>query len=978
MSTSSLGRILDSGAKNQIELLYDDVSGLTDTVGTTAWTLKSLSVSAPKPDLSVFNVPLELSASATASAGVSAATATFTPFGSDTALTAPQGSSYANLTLTGTLGVGANAAAPSGVLQLSGTAAASSTFNFQHLLPVKSTDTHLSAMLALAKSAELPQWSAFQNLADGEVNQFTGSFSFDLGVKASAGRSFDLDKVVSLFDGLSGSIKASARYSLEAALGWSLYDEMTLAVGKTLTQNANWVRVRLDRTHSNSLTFNVTFGLQAEYDATDIVNVLEHALQLSPVVSLLDTIEEVLAILASGDWTTVQAKLSDAAADRLTTLVGPAWKTWVENSDDVTKFVAFANEVVSYYNGLDAKVQSLWTDILTKVGIGPDSQFQTAVAKIAAIDPSTFTLKDLLSSEWQQRLDMLEAFTGLSLEDLVLGNDSTARRALTRAVKIATQVENILTNTPSDITSAIDKMATSHGITQAVDWLAKNATSKAALEDAGLGWLRKLVSDLVGKAWDKIDDADLAKVQALAKNLQTKVLAVQDTLNAAMKKAVDLAKGDIGFSLALEMSRVSESSALLDFEFDPTNDAARSRVADKLPGGSIQALLGALDDLSDDNPVPYLIRECVITSSRVRTGGWTAMLSLFGLQKTQSMKGTRTEESRIEITNSGRSADYSGGFVQTIQSGDAVASECGVWLESTASATSLSTSAPYESAEHTLSLTFSRTDSATTARELGAFDRMLEELGFLAVGATPRPSTLVPANAQTIFSLQLKLDQGAIQALVADLGVDGMDVDFRNAAHRNFVDGTVSSSLVRPKAERGDAIAEVILSPQFASTWRDDSTNAFKEVERTNPITYEDTVLDIVVGDDFQAAYTPVRLLIQRRPKGINALGEFAQSFTAAATPTPDSLRKLARETADAFASTSGRDWDNPAFNLWLVLARLSRLNTASLTRAQGLAQIKWKTADATDYGNPTIWQLSAGVPTDLTAGRAFPISAPA
>lgn len=980
MSVSSLGRIFDAGGKNQIELIFDDIvqTGLTDPVGTDAWTLKAITVNAPKPDLSIFNVPLDLSASATATVGIEKADASFTFFGSNTPLTAPTGMSFASVKVDGTLGVSAKAAAPVGAFQLSGTAASSAAFDYQHLLPVKSTDRRFDAMLALARSAQLPQWASFQKLAPGEVDRFTANFSLDLGVKAKAGNSFDLSSVVSLFDGLSGSVKASVRYSLEAALGWSLYDEMNLTVARALTTNADWVRVRLERANRHALTFNVTFGLQAEYDATDILTVLEKAFQLSPVHSLLETATTVLTTFATGNWTAVQAKISDVIGDRLTTLVGPAWKTWVEGSDEVTKFIAFANEVVTTWNGLDAKVQSLWTDILTKVDAQPGSKFATAVGKIAAIDPATFDPKTLLSAEWLQRLTMVESFTGLNLEDLILGDQSAARRALTSAVNIARQVQSILNGTVGKINGEIDKLAQKYGVTQAINFLAANATSKAQLEASGLAWLQKMVTKLVGKAWSEINEADLAKVQALAQNLQTRVLAVQAKLNAAMKKAMSLAKGNIGFSLAFEVSRVSEFSSLLDFEFNPGDDAVRSRVAEKLPAGSVQALLNELDELKDKNPVPFLIHESVITSRRVRTGGISVFFSAFGLQVGQKIKNTRTESSRIQISDSGRVADYSGGFVQTVENNDAASSECGVWIDSDATSTSLSTAAAYDPATYSMRLTFSRTDGATTARELFAFDRLLEELGFLGVGADPRPSTLVTPGMQTIFSLQLRLGQEAIDDLIADLDAAGLDVDFRNAAHRVFVDGMISFPLVKPKAERGDAIARVILTENFAQTWNDASLQPFIEGEIATPSTLADgTLLGVVADRQIQIPYAPVQMLIQRRREGFDAVGNFAKAFQDVPkdAPTPESLTSLSRIASDSFAATSGKDWDNPAFNLWLVLARLSRTNTATLEKVQGLAQLKWKMPTDSDYGDPAVWQLTTGVPTDLTAGRAFPIA---
>lgn len=962
-----LGTIL-ANAGNQIEAVIDGAD-LDKPVGTAAHTLKSTTLQATKPDLSVFDVPLTLSASVTASADIAAGTDTFQPFG-DEPLAAPAGSSYARLKVDGTLGL-KGAVPPTGAaLQLSGSAAASGSFSYLHLLPVAQTSTCLQAYVELARTTQLPQLVDFPNLISGEVDQLTAAFAIDLGVKATAGGTFNTSSIVNLFDGLSGAVKASVQYSLEAALGWTLNEQMSLTVARAQQRNPDWIRVRLERAHKSALTFNVTFGLQAQYDATDVVTVLQRALAMSPVMGVVKTLNEVLATLATGDWEKVKSTISDYAANRLTAIAGPAWTNWLDNSQEVADFVALANKIVNFYNGLDAKVQSLWTDVLTRLKLGEGSEFADTVAKIAALDPNT-ALQNLLSPELLPALQMIESLTGKSIEELILGSSSAAADALAKAKKLAGQIQTLLTNPPQEVDDAIQKISGQFGIDKAVAFLSANATSTEKLNDAANRWLRDLVSKLVGKAFGAIGADDLQKVQTLAQKLQTQVLNAEAAINAGIQQAIAFSKGNAGFSAAFEISRVTESTALLDFEFNPANAAIVASVSASLPSGDVQKLLTSLDNAASITPLPFDIRESLITTKRMRTGAIETILTLFKLQNLQSYRSVRFDTSRLVVTNTGREAEYTGGYTLSIKGdGD---TECSTWIESHAAGAGFNPDAAYDTVAHSLRLSFGRTDQSMSDRELAAYDRLLDELGFPITDAD-KPSVVVPQNAESNIAVSLSLGPDAIQTFIQEMNDHGTGIDIRNAASRVLVDGIVTFKLFAPPRERGDVNSRIIISKTFSDTWTDSSGNALIQAGTGTQIADE----NVVVGGAVQPPYTPVLLVIRKRPDTLKSVNTLATAFPAAGL-TPSGLMLLARKSSDAFGSTTTTgEFDNPSFNLWFVLARLSRLNANVLKGARGLAVLRWKVSGAADFTTKN-WQLGPnGIPTDLMAGRAFPLPADA
>ncbi len=960
---SSLGSVFDSAKK--IELLYDDVknSGILDPVGTSAFSVQDLQVSANNASLKVFDLNATFGANASANAQIQAQTAQLTAYDDDPDLAAPAGSSYATLTIKGSLNAGV--ASPSS-LPFSLSASGASTFEYDHYLLAAATDKRLDALTKVVSSARLPQFASLAAIDSGEVLRFQAALNVDFGIQAKYGKSFDLSKTLELFKGLSAQLQAQVQYQLEASLGWSLYDYMLLVVGKAQQQNPGWARIRVSRANGNTLTAGATFSLQVDYDASSIGNVLEKVFDMTPLPRAI----AILRTVSAGNWDQIKGTITDRAAnDLVTAIAGTGWKQKAANDPAITKALAAINKVVSIYNGVDAKVAQLWSDLLAKVDLQPGSPVRSAIDKIAALDPQKLDLQQFLGAGGQKDIDLLESLTGESFENLIVGTNATVQLAATKAVNLAKQLQTIINDTPAEIDSALDQFATDHGIKSAIEWLAANATSLDQIQSLGDQAITNLVSKAVGKLFSSISASDLQAVQSWA----TKILASWDDLTSKLSAAAAYLKGTLGFNASLEFSRVSEQSAVLDFEVDPSNSAAVKAVQDQLPAGNVRDMLAALDAISADGSgnLPYLIRESVLVSRRLRTGVTTVLLSLLGLSKLQKVTGTRFEESVTNVGMNGRTANYSGGFSQAITAGTA-SSECSVWVAADASDSAKDPSKPFAAVARSMHLTFARTDTSTNAEELGALQTLLVDLGFFATaGAT----LTAPDGAQTTFTMNIVLDEAAIAAFAKDDGEDNWNKDYRNAAYRLLNDNMITDTIASIGVQVGEVLAVVVKSQQFADTWVDTSLVEFKQRISTDGIAVNGKNLQILdMNNNVIPPYVPIQMVIRRRPNGFNKLASLRNGLTGSASGQPSALDGLIAGAAATFSNTTLPEWDNPMFNFWFVVARLCRLGAQVLSTANGLATFRYKTSSDAALSAPLQWTLTqdVGVPADQIQSRSL------
>jgi hypothetical protein len=969
---TTLGRIFDSGVVNDIKVAYDEVksSGLVEPVGTTAFALKGVSIDAPKADLKVFDLTASLDAQSSATISIVAPSTTITPFDSSAPLTAPASTSYAVLHLEGKLSAGASGNITSIPLAIS--ASAADSFQYDHYLPVASTEIRAAALARLAASAQLPQFENLTTLQAGEISSFSATLNFDLGIKAQWGASFDLQRVLDLFDGLSAQFTAKVQYSLEASLGWSIYDDMDYVVARAQTNNANWVRIHIDRAHKNSFTAGATFALQIDYDASSLGTALEKAFELSPLPRAIG----ILTTVSSTTWDQVKAQVTDRASSELISLIaGTGWKEKAADSPEVTAALADINKAISLYNGVDTKVQQLWSSLLLKAGAEPGSDLRKTIDTIAALDPKDPNLEQFLSAGAQKDLDMLESLTGRSIEQLLVGSSTGIETAIAQAVSLAKQLQSILTNTPAKVDGALQKFAQTSGVKGVIEWLSANATSLDAIQQSGDREIQSLVAKAVNKTFGSVTPKDVQTVQNWAK----KLLAQWDDLSAKLAAAAKYLKGTVGFNVSLEYSRASESSAMLDFELDPANEAAVKAVSAQLAKGSVRDMLAALDEIDADSAgnLPYTIRDSILTSRHVRSSATTVLLSLLGLQKLQKVTGSRFEESIVHINDAGRTATISGGFTQAVTAGTAT-SECGVWVETDATATTKDVAQPFATATRTMRLTFARSDTKSNADQLNALRTLLDDLGFTQTDGVMLDA---PDGAETTFSLDISLDERAVKVFAANDGEENWNNDYRNAAYRLLRDDMITEKLASVGQPIGEVLAAVVATDDFGATWTDTSMGKFVNVAGEKGFAVSGKTLRIL-NDERQIVppYIPVRMMITRRPRGLSGLQSVGNALQSTSLLQRD-LEKLSAGAAAMFANTALPEWDNPMFNFWFVVARLVRLaneGTNVLKTATGLATFRYRPSANAALTDPMQWSLTpdVGVPvTVIAARRLFPFA---
>jgi hypothetical protein len=946
---SNLGKILNSGIVNDIEVLFDDVeqSGVLDPVGTEAFALPPLKVATANPAMKVFDLSANLGASAQATASILASGATITPYDAATSLTAPAGSSYAQINVTGNLSAGLSGSVNDTVpLSISASGAASFTYN--HYLPATATDTRLTAFQRLAASSQLPQFESLVALKPGEISSFEAPLNFDLGLKAKYGSSFNVSEVLQLFAGLSAQLTAQVQYSIEASLGWSIFDDMKMVVGSAQQNNPGWVRIRIDRTHNNTFTAGATFALQVNYDASSLATVLEKAFDMTALPRVID----ILTTASTISWETLQQTVVDEASNKVIELIaGTGWKTKAANDPTIVKALAGINKVLSLYNSVDAKVQQLWSTLLTKVDLQPGSSLRSAIEKIAALDPTNPDLTQFLSPTANKDLELLESLSGVSLEQLLVGSNTGVGIAITDAVNLAQQLLRIITETPTEVTTAIQQFEVKFGIKSAVDFLS-NVSSLDKIEQFGDGIIRKVVAKAVGSVFTAVGPAEFNNVQAWAK----KIIAQWDALTAKLIVAAKFLKGQVGFNVALEFSRVSAYSAVLDFEVNPQVAASIAAVQAQLPRGNVAGMLSALNGL---DRATFEIREAVIMSRHLRTGTTTVILSFLGLQNLQKVTTTRFDETVIRVTNAGRQATFNGGFVQAVSVGQS--GECSTSIGADASDTNTDVTLPFATVSRSLRLTFAHHSMSSNQSERDALLKLLAQLGFI-------PSTGAPAidaadGTETIFAMNIILDGAAVAALVSDLAETNWNNDYRNSATRLLSDALFDTrKLGNVDMRVVDAEVDVVGTELWTDTWTDASRQRFVTDPRAAMLSISGKPLRVVAGADIVPPYEELQQLIVRRPAGLRQLDNLKSAVTASTDGAPATLQQLASSAAAFFASTSLDIAENPMFAFWFTIARLSRIGAGALQNAKGLTTLRVRTSPTADLSVPVQWTLAAGV----------------
>lgn len=1016
-----LGRLFDN---DELLIWLKDTTGLGQSLGSGAWDdLPSLDRSTEGTTVQLFDQPFTARGNVSARARYLGVGAEVDAFGDGVEAVLRAGANPGVLDVGAGFGLDTELPlhAQAGI-QLTARAGLSGNFRYRHYLPATPGDDRLAVLKALVGGSRLPNLLDLASAPEpGEVQRLDLRLGVDLGLDFKAGYQTQTDVTRELGDGLSLAFRTDLSAAVGAALGLSLFDDMVLAVGRAGQIEDGWIRIRLQRRHQRKLTFGTTFSLDLGYDlGTSLAQLFEEAVGQLPIPRLVKTAETVTRTLADApenNWDTVKARLTGEMEEVLDELVGEVlglatgdddWRNWLATDPRIRKVVDFSREVVATYDGLDARVQSLWERILSKTDLGTGSQIRGWLQELAGLADGGFQIEDLITGDAGKWIEAVESLTGSSLEDLVL--DGNLGDALREVSSLAQKALAFLDDAPGDAVAKIREFAEKTGIRASVDVLRK-LQSTHSLETEVSSRLQKLAGRLVGKAWDKLTQADLQKVSGWAE----KVYKLLPDPNADGTEAAKLKgriatrlrqlKLDYGLSVSFELERVSRSTALLDVELDPGAEHAgfRRDVADALRFGRARQLFSVLadaTDMVDDGssraepkelpPPPFLIRESAFTSERIRSSAVSTVFRLIGLGRMLAGRESgftrRIEQSAIHAVDlragdpgvpANRRFRREGRYTAAFQRGDRtadLATEAAIWLvcedadAAGAKLRGLEDAFAGGEATRSLRLSFSWEDSSAKEREIEALSELVGQLGFqpVAAGQTTPEAALEQGRAVRL-ALEIRFGADAIQRFLAGYAAAGAETPWNRAylatAHRWLAEPFVTRDRLPVAATNtrnlGEVLSKLITTPEFRRNWT--SVGGFFAAlgGKTVELPFPGGTVPVPIGrqNDPSLVTGVLWALIARRKAGLEAVGgPLAGSWTTAlGARTPEGYRQLSRVFADSWrkASVHTLRWPNSMFCLWLWLAGLNALDPALLQTATGIATLRWRPGTADPGTNP-------------------------
>lgn len=973
---------------DKLRALYEDVQGLTQSVGTKPFQLEipGFDEKEKQGSVRIFDDLIDLTGevSLEASARIHGAGEKLSDlYGTGGDLAAPGKTSFADFRLAIAGGGGIEGSAEQGPLKISAKGALDAGIHYRHVLPVARKDPRLQAFGDLLGGTRPPQLLELRKLIDGEVHRLDATLHLDFGLEARAGKSFAIETSLELFDGLPAKgLEASGEMALSAALGLSLYERMFLAVGRS----GGMARIRLQRENERRLSFSAMMALQAQYDlGGGLAAVLEQALDQSPVPRLIDSLRTIADPVAAGDWDQIRGRLTGRLADAVSELLDDTgWKQWVAGSAEVKQLLGLSQKILELYDGVGPTVHSFWDQLLGKADLGPSSKVRGLLTELGKLDESGFELEHLIDQSGQSRqlVEMIEAFSGKSLEEILVSSNAEIRRLLG---KVATQARKALElfDLDEEIVNKIREFAERTGIASSVEFLRKMPTTPQQLEAMASDRLKKLIERLAGKAWSRIRPSDLAKVKQWAQRVQA-LLDGAGNLEQEILDKIRSLKGEFGFSLGLEIGRVSTATALLDVDVKLSARKFVPKVERALTTAQVQALLEILGkeaNQSKSGALPFQLRECVFTSRRVRTSAVSFIFNLLGTFGEELGVSRRIEESTLRVRQVGkqlrRSATYAGGFQRT-ESWNKTTSETALWVEfeatDTASMPSLDGKYGKESSR-TLRATYAREDRQTTASELTSLRKRLEDdLGFEGGDGIAD----VPSTVQTRLTIDIRLPGEALSAFCA--GVSSQkewNRHYLSAArhwfHDRLADRTTSFHPTLPTGAVLDAFVTQV--GEFQANWKKGVSDLTRSLagglqpkEFALVIQGELSPLEVTPlwkvrpQRVFRRSFDPIHAVVRKRRVGFQEIAKVATALDGAGSSmTPAGYEQATRVFAGGWkrATAFSPGWPTPTCGIWLLRSRLSEPDTRQLLRkATGSATLRWMQDGA--WQGPIAWRLKA------------------
>ena len=997
---------------DRLRLLYDAVDDLGDKVGTTKWKLPVDPELDKRFPVKLFGQTPTLGAKASAGLLIHPSTHTVDVFGTGESLPARPGHSFAELHLRGGFGVSVNGKLTSVPLQPKLRVAAGGELRYNHLLTVSRDTKRIDALKNVVARGQLwPATVELRKIQPGESHVYAAWLNVDVGLTATFGKSFDFEELLEPFDDLDVAVKAHIDLTAKAGLGWSIYREMKIVVAASQA-NPGWVRVRIERENRRRFSAGASVDLKVEYDlAQPLEAIFDYALELDATVEVFDALQKVDSLFRQDGWPKVREKLSERLGEALMELVDDTgWREWLGNSPEARRLIELATSAVASYDKLDRRVaervRALWADVLDFTQLQSDSKLRLAIEKLAGLDATNLDLEQLLGEQGGRVVELLETLSGENLEELLLSD--RRENALKMVKKAAQGILDLADGVPSDLLQRFDELKKKSRIDGVVAFLRKNASSKAALEQAidtaVRPRVRRLGERLIGKAWSALDEDDIAKLQHWADRM-SKFLAHRTEWEERIRNEIARLRGSFGFSLSLEFERVTETTAILDIEANPRDKSTVRALRMGLQSGDVSSLLAALpqgDDDDDTHELTWYVREGLLTSRRLRSGAVTLLSSLTGRT---TRKSERIQETEVRIDGKKRTARYAAGFVRSLErSAGQTSTQAAAWWVASATGRGVNPTKPYDEISDQLQVKLLRVDGKTEPHELRRLDDLLLTFGFGAANRRPietavmerlakeatedgghLPSgTPLPSQLDARFSVELRLPQDAVDELLIVNDEADWDIDYLNAAHRWYEEPLIERSLSqRPDVRKGDVLAAILRSGPFRKQWTNSllqfsaSLGDWSHIQVNLPHKHLSVVLAQRVGPRSRWMLKPdfVSLgeLVRKRGRGLRRMLEAETAHRDAVTQASPALLEVAvRKIARALrASAAVSQWPNPAFLPWLALARASD-KPEVLAEAAGVASFRWRFDESEKY-RVHVWSLENGI-ADLKEGGVFPI----
>lgn len=933
----------------------------------------------------------------------------------------PAGTLFNGLEIDADVSVQGEASIPSGSLNFGISAGAQAGFRYQWLQALASDTSYGDAAESLAKTTILPDWLNLKDFPENCLAAVQTHFGFNLQAKVSS----DAQKVISgnYFNNVNAAYEVKLDAGLAASAGAAFFEDMWFSVDRLTgnNQEQGWVRVRLRRLKQSSLNFSAAFSLGVQYQlGSGLIVILDDVLDNSPWPKVKVQLEKVGSLskqVADGDWQTIIDDLKTAGADEIFKLLKI---DDLLNSQDAQKifgeFVDTANQFLNAYNQIDPELQSLWDRFLGYANLHPDSPIRQALAKLASLQGMSLEeiIESLLPEEANEVADLINAMTGLSLEEITTGGDTAdIEAAIQKAAAAAQSAQNFLNTAPQQAFDYVQNYANQFGITKVVGLLQKNATSIQSLKDyikkEAATFVQNTVAKILDKAVSKLNNDDIKKIREFAGKL-SKDLGRLANIDSDIRNLLQKLNGEAGLNLSLALNKTKRGGTFLDIELDPSNSDNRKAFARLITKGDLAGFFKKLpepsDDPAQDDPLPYFINESVFFSRTVRSTMLSFVFSLFGGQSSQTKRICESREVMRQKGNQvSRTGTFSGGLIlgrtKPTGSSGTYSWQSSVFFEAQAKGTDQNFSGPFhgESLRQTARLTTTRDDSNTTYAEWEALRQQLLWLGFFQnnpEAAAAWQGYDFPSNVVSRLTITLTLgtqnegqddEPGPSKNPVAfflhndpnsDHNQANWAQDYLNAAHAWLNTPLEGSPFPgRPSLPLGPVLAAVINTTTYQKAWNDGPSdmviNQIKRLqvafgsERVNIFLNNLNFLQIIAGLGINFGQG-----MQHMAKAVKQ-----QGLVTGGDPDRATLTNWAGSVAQAIQKTTPSKWDNPLFFWWFVLARLTRGNPSLLANAKGLAQVQYQNSDGT-WHTPLNIQLKNGLKHNILGLMpVFPLTEP-